>query len=116
MSSQVIHVSDTNTFNMILEDSARKNTWVVVKAGASWCRPCTQIKPKFDQWSSDQKYSSIKFLDVDIEDMDDSFRKYQVNALPTFLFILNKEVLCRVVGISTDTIQNALDACVGSAQ
>ncbi|KAL5469462.1 hypothetical protein EMCRGX_G030719 [Ephydatia muelleri] len=64
---------------------------VVADFFATWCGPCKKIAPKFAALS--EKYSDVVFLKVDVEICRNTTKRYEVSAMPTFLFFKNREKL-----------------------
>jgi thioredoxin 1 len=50
--------------------------YVLICAGATWCGPCKAIAPFFN--SLKEKYPSIKFLKIDIDENQEMARKYKI--------------------------------------
>ncbi|KAL6037375.1 hypothetical protein STEG23_003563 [Scotinomys teguina] len=57
---------------------------VVVDFSATWCGPCKMIKPFFHSLS--EKYSSVVFPEVDVDDCQDVAAECEVKCMPTFQF------------------------------
>ncbi|KAL6060860.1 hypothetical protein STEG23_006419 [Scotinomys teguina] len=57
---------------------------VVVDFSATWCGPCKMIKPFFHSLS--EKYSSVVFLEVDVDDCQDVAAECEVKCMLTFQF------------------------------
>tara|TARA_A100001015_G_C14668447_1_gene585879 strand:- start:366 stop:704 length:339 start_codon:yes stop_codon:yes gene_type:complete len=57
---------------------------------ADWCGPCKQLTPKLEDL--EKKNNTIKFLkiNVDNEDCSNICKLYEINSLPTIIFINNK--------------------------
>ena len=52
----------------------------VIKMGASWCRPCLQLKPIFDDVVKD--IPDIKVVEIDVEEHPDIASNYKVRGVP----------------------------------
>jgi len=56
--------------------------------------PCHAIAPFFERLS--ETYRHVAFAKVDVVNQDSVSKKYNVTAMPTFLFIKNKTVVDQV--------------------
>ena len=65
-----------------------KNSLIVVKFGAEWCKPCKYIKPLCEQWSATCP-PHIIYADIDIDESMDLYmafkNKKMVRGVPTIL-------------------------------
>lgn len=65
-----------------------KNSLIVVKFGAEWCKPCKLIKPLCEQWSATCP-PHIIYADIDIDESMDLYmafkNKKMVRGVPTIL-------------------------------
>ena len=57
----------------------------VIKFGANWCKPCKKIDPLFE--SLKKKYTDVKFIKYDNEKHEDFFDAYNIEVLPTIVFM-----------------------------
>eukprot|EP01035_Chromulina_nebulosa_P021027 gene21027-27250_t len=69
---------------------------IVVDFFATWCGPCVNIAPFIEQLSI--KYPQVKFLKVDVDKNKDIAGVYQVSAMPTFIFLKNRQVIDQLKG------------------
>lgn len=80
-----------------LDEILKANKHVVIDFFATWCGPCMHFKPTFEKLSEKDEYSSIKFVSVNVDELDELSGRYGVQAMPTFKFISRgKEVLAQV--------------------
>ena len=75
----------------------------VVMFSASWCAPCKQAKPVFEQTAkliaeSKNENSDVYFQIVDIDENRAMAQDYNVTGVPTFMLIENGEEVKRLVG------------------
>jgi thioredoxin len=70
--------------------------YVLICAGATWCGPCKAISPFFN--SLKDKYPSIKFLKIDIDENQEMARKYNINNIPAFILFKDGLEEDRLVG------------------
>ncbi|KAI3458415.1 hypothetical protein Pfo_015078 [Paulownia fortunei] len=69
---------------------------VVVNFSASWCHPCRQIAPAYRELAD--KYSSILFLTVDVDELAEFSTSWDIKATPTFFFLRDGRQLDKLVG------------------
>ena len=77
---------------------------------ADWCGPCKALTPKLEEL--EKKYTNISFLkiNVDNEDCSKICNLYEIESLPTVIFIVDKveDSDKRVIGNDIDIIENNL--------
>lgn len=80
-----------------LDDTAFKTTvengeTVVVKYFADWCGACRLISPKFKRLSEDERFTGIKFVEINAEKNPAARKWAGVKNLPFFATIKNGEI------------------------
>ncbi|GFE54678.1 cytosolic thioredoxin Trx1 [Babesia ovis] len=80
---------------------------VVVDFFATWCGPCMNFAPKFENFAKD--YSTATFVKVDISELPELQTKYAITSIPAFKLFKNGEVVGEVVGASAINLKNAID-------
>jgi len=74
----------------------------VLKFSASWCGPCKQLTPIFDQVKSE--VSGVSFQDVDVDADSALAIKYNVRGVPTIIFEKDGQEVKRLVGIQQKSL------------
>lgn len=70
-----------------LEEVFAANTYVVVDFFATWCPPCKAIAPVYEKLADKHGAAgSFAFAKVNVEEATDAAQKFNVTAMPTFLF------------------------------
>ncbi|KAJ9580609.1 hypothetical protein L9F63_024224 [Diploptera punctata] len=95
------HVKDTEEFNTKLTDAGE--SLVVVDFFATWCGPCKLIAPKIEELAAE--YLDVVFLKVDVDECEDIASEYDITAMPTFVFIKNKNKVDAFSGANADMVK-----------
>nr|2XBI_A Chain A, THIOREDOXIN [Schistosoma mansoni] len=101
--SKLIELKQDGDLESLLEQ--HKNKLVVVDFFATWCGPCKTIAPLFKELS--EKYDAI-FVKVDVDKLEETARKYNISAMPTFIAIKNGEKVGDVVGASIAKVEDMI--------
>jgi thioredoxin 1 len=70
---------------------------VVIDVFASWCGPCQQVAPIFEELSKELE-GQYKLVTINIDEERDLAIKYNVSSIPTFLFFKNGETIGKEMG------------------
>jgi len=68
---------------------------------ASWCGPCRQLAPLFNQLQSE--YPNVSFETIDVDMSPDSVQQYMVTSVPTVIIEKDGQLAQRYVGINPKT-------------
>jgi len=80
----------------------------VVDFTATWCGPCRIISPVFVELS--KKFSEIVFLKVDVDELRDVAQEWDVEAMPTFIFIKDGKAIDKTVGANKAELERKVAA------
>lgn len=82
---------------MDLQKTLSENSVVLVDFFAVWCQPCRMMSPIIDAISTEYA-GRVEVVKVDVDQHPDLANEFNVNSVPTFLLIKNKEVSHRFTG------------------
>lgn len=92
----ILNISDESSLQNILSSSG--NQLVVLHFSAAWAPQCKQMNEVMEELSKDAQYSNVQFVQLEAEDLPDVSEKYEITAVPTFIFIKNKAQIDRIDG------------------
>ena len=76
----------------------RYENLVVVDFTATWCGPCQQIAPFYEEFAS--KNGDVVFLKVDVDENEETAEACDVRGMPTFQFYKGGEKVDEFTGAS----------------
>jgi len=86
---------------------------VVIDVYASWCGPCQQMNPIFEELAKEMG-DSYKFVKINVDDARALSIKLGVTSVPTFVFMKNNEIKGKEVGyISKDVLKEKIKTLLG---
>ncbi|CAN4122908.1 unnamed protein product [Withania somnifera] len=103
---QVIGCHKVEEWNDHLQKGEESKKLMVVDFTASWCGPCRFIAPFLAEIA--KKMPSVIFLKVDVDELKTVAEKWDVKAMPTFVFLKNGIEVDRVVGAKKEDLQQTI--------
>ena len=96
----VIEINNLQELNKQIEDNSK----VIIDFYADWCGPCKMLKPLFENFADE--YEDIKFIKVNIdeEDGEEISEMFDIEALPTIVFLNEQSLLTKVIGFDPDGV------------
>ncbi|KAE9591940.1 putative monodehydroascorbate reductase (NADH) [Lupinus albus] len=89
-----------------LEQAKKDGKIVIANFSATWCGPCKMIAPFYSELS--EKYTSLMFLLVDVDQLADFSTSWDIKATPTFFFLKDGKEVDKLVGANKPELQNKL--------
>ena len=80
---------------------------VVIDFFAVWCPPCQNIAPCVEAMA--KEFSSVLFLKVDADENEEACQKYNIEAMPTFIFIKGGQTVDTMCGADKDKLRNLIN-------
>ena len=92
----VITISSVESFNSIV-NSFRKNL-ILVDFYTDWCQPCKSFKPVYEKVQRMYHDRGVIFARLNTEHFPDVARQFNIQGVPSLMFIKNKKGLKKHVG------------------
>lgn len=77
---------------------------------ASWCGPCQVIAPQFESISKEDIFKHIKFYKVDVDENEDLCEEYEINCMPTFVFLKDKKLVDSMKGANIKDLRSKIES------
>ncbi len=89
-------------------DEIPKKGIAVIDFYANWCGPCKRIAPAFEELAG--TFKNFTFLKVNVDESPDLTELYGVNAMPTFLFLVDGKTVKTIEGADLNGIIGVLES------
>ncbi|KAF3503141.1 hypothetical protein F2Q69_00041468 [Brassica cretica] len=103
---EVIACHTVEDWNNKLKAAKESNKLIVVDFTAVWCPPCRFIAPIFVELA--KKHLDVVFFKVDVDELATVAQEFDVQAMPTFVYMKGEEKLDKVVGAAKEEIEAKL--------
>ncbi|XP_020578604.1 thioredoxin H1-like [Phalaenopsis equestris] len=90
-----------------LEVAKESSKLVIVDFTATWCGPCRFIAPIFADLA--KKFTEAIFLKVDVDELKEVSAEWKVEAMPTFLFLKDGQLVDKMVGAHKEVLPNKIE-------
>jgi thioredoxin 1 len=111
MINEPVHVTDAAFDEAVLQSPIP----VIVDFWAPWCGPCRAIAPILEKIASEYAGKLI-VAKVNTDENPEHAQNYDVQGIPTMLFVVNGKVIHRQVGSAPEaTIRTAVDEFLAAA-
>jgi thioredoxin 1 len=83
---------------------------IVIDCKAAWCGPCKAIHPLLVSLSDTLSHKVI-FMEIDVDDEEhaDTVQRFEVSAMPTFIYMKNGLIKAKTMGASIKQVQDTIN-------
>ncbi len=104
----------TITKENVEQEIGSANLPVVLDVYATWCGPCQQMAPIFDELEKEMG-DKVKFAKLNVDEARELSIQYGVTSVPTFVFIKNNEIKHKETGyMNKDDLKKKIEEFIGS--
>ncbi|KAK7386102.1 hypothetical protein VNO78_26054 [Psophocarpus tetragonolobus] len=107
-SGNVQIITTKESWDQKLEQARRDSKIVIANFSATWCGPCRMIAPYYSELS--EKYPTIMFLLVDVDELTDFSSSWDIKATPTFFFLKDGKEVDKLVGANKPELEKKIAA------
>ncbi|KAJ4878275.1 Thioredoxin H3 [Raphanus sativus] len=104
---EVIACHTVDDWNNKFKAAKESNKLIVIDFTATWCPPCRFIAPIFVELA--KKHLDVVFFKVDVDELNSVAKDFEVEAMPTFVYMKGEEKVDKVVGAAKDEIVAKLE-------
>nr|XP_043623056.1 thioredoxin H2-like [Erigeron canadensis] len=104
---KVSSVHSMHNWNTRFQRSRTSNKLMVIDFSVVWCRPCKFIEPAVHDFAVE--FSDVDFVKIDIDELPDVARDFEVQVMPTFVLVKNGKERERIVGVKTDELHRMIE-------
>jgi thioredoxin 1 len=109
--SKVVEVTDQSFEKEVLNSDLPTE----VDFWAPWCSPCRMVSPIYDKLA-DEYEGKFKFCKINVDENQDSTRKYQIMSIPMQMFFVNGKKVDEILGaVPEHTIRTMVDDLMKSS-
>ncbi|XP_025195687.1 thioredoxin-2-like [Melanaphis sacchari] len=83
-----------------------KEKLVIIDFFAKWCGPCKLMGPFIEELANE--YPDVVMLKVDVDECEDAAIEYNIQSMPTFVFLKSKTEVVRFSGANKDKLKENL--------
>ncbi|XP_076926325.1 thioredoxin H-type-like [Bidens hawaiensis] len=105
-------ITTKNAWDQKLSEAKAQGKIVIGNFSASWCGPCKSMAPHYVELS--EKYPSLMFLTVDVDELKEFSTQLDVKATPTFFFFKDGQQFDKLVGANKPELQKKITSIVDS--
>ncbi|OWZ00456.1 Thioredoxin [Phytophthora megakarya] len=104
--AQVVTVTSQAEWEQLIQQNQESSKALVVDFWATWCKPCVEIAPFYEELST--RFPAAVFARVDVDELESEMDEFDVTSLPCFKVFKSGRVVDELGG----AIRSALETMV----
>ncbi|KAL3661881.1 hypothetical protein V7S43_013174 [Phytophthora oleae] len=110
---QVVTVSTEKQWEQLLRQNRGTNKALVVDFWATWCKPCVDIAPFFEELS--YRFPAAVFARLDVDELESVTAEFDVSSLPCFKVFKGGKAVDDVDGAIREALERMVTRHYGAA-
>ncbi|KAL5778084.1 hypothetical protein ACOSP7_011010 [Xanthoceras sorbifolium] len=100
---KVISCHTVETWKEQIQKGIDSKKLIVVDFTATWCPPCRLMAPFFEELA--KKMADVIFLKVDVDELKTVAEEWDVQAMPTFMYLKEGKLVDKFAGANKVRLQ-----------
>ena len=100
---KVIGCHSVEAWKEQLQKGIETKKLIVVDFTATWCPPCRMMAPFFEELA--KKMDHVMFLKVDVDELKSVAEEWDVQAMPTFMYLKEGKLVDKFSGAYKDRLE-----------
>ncbi|KAI3666806.1 hypothetical protein L6452_41843 [Arctium lappa] len=106
MGGNVNLITDKDAWDKKLSEAKTQGKIVIANFSATWCDPCKSVAPFYVELS--EKHPSLMFLTIDVDELTEFSKQWEVKATPTFFFLRDGQQIDKLVGANKQELEKKI--------
>lgn len=106
-------ITTAGSWEAKLSEANKDGKILVANFSAAWCGPCRAIARTYSKLAD--RYPSIIFVTVDVDELAEFCTSWDINATPTFFFLKDGRQVDKLVGANNKELQKKTAAVADNA-
>ncbi|CAF2634034.1 unnamed protein product [Rotaria sp. Silwood2] len=103
-------ITSLEELQAVIKNEKNKGKLIVLDFFATWCGPCVRVAPKIEDWSTGEFKDKVVFLKCDVDQAEAVSQEYNIEAMPTFVFIKDEKEIHRIVGANVEQLKADIES------